>query len=86
MPQIKVLLMRKGLEPISAEFQYDQRDLPPHILEQSVSVSVGEESANAIVTLPLDILTLVMGRVMAKAGSQSSKLVVPKPPSIVMPN
>lgn len=83
MATVKLLLMREGAEPVSAEFQYNARDLPKHIAGNTVSVSVGEPTANAIVTLPLDILTLLMGRVMAKAGSQPGII---KPPSIVLPN
>lgn len=85
MATVKVLLMRAGFEPTSAEFQFDPRDLPKDVTGTTVSLSVGEPSANAIVTMPLDILTLLMGRVMAKTGQQKPGVLVPQN-SLVGPN
>lgn len=79
MNSIRVLLMRPDAPVVQAQYQFEPGSLPPQVAAQLVSISVGSNEANSIVTLPLDILTLIMGRVMAKAASQPGKpgLVVP---------
>lgn len=82
---IRVVLHRKDKDSI-ATFVELQEDMPAAVLDTNITVSLGNEVAgSAAVTVPLDLLTMMLQRVMALAEAQPS-IVVPKPPTIVLPN
>jgi hypothetical protein len=85
MPVIRIGLHRKGKEPLFAQADVDAKQVHPDLLDTHVGISVGDGIANGTIMVPLEILSALMAKVMAKAGSQPG-IVVPKPPAIVIPN
>lgn len=75
---------RKGKEPLSAQIWLDPETTPIELADTQVSVSVGDCTASSAVTVPVDILSMLMAKVMGKAGSQPG-LIVPKP-DLIIPN
>jgi P pilus assembly chaperone PapD len=84
MAQVRVTLHRKGKEPLSVQVWLDPETVPAELADTQVSLSVGDSTASSAVTVPVDILSMLMAKVMAKAASQSG-IVVPGP-RVIIPN
>lgn len=81
---IRVVLHRTGKESI-ATFVELQADMPDEMLDTNITVSLGNEVAgSAAVTVPLDLLTMMLQRVMDVAAAQPG-LVMPEK-RIILPN
>lgn len=82
---IRVVLHRKDKESI-ATFVEMQTDMPEAMLDTNITVSLGNEVAgSAAITVPLDLLTMMLRRVMGVAGNEQPAIIMPTQ-GIIKPN
>jgi hypothetical protein len=83
---IRVVLHSKGQDSI-ATFVELKPGIPPEVLDTNVTVSVGNEvCGSAAVTVPLDLLTMMMQRVLDEHEKRQNKKIILPPTGLVKPN
>jgi hypothetical protein len=83
---IRVVLHSKGQDSI-ATFVELSADMPQEMLDTNVTVSLGNEVAgSAAVTVPLDLLTMMMRRVIEQHVERQNKKIILPPGGLVIPN
>lgn len=80
---LRVILAKPGEPPLSAEMRVSDMQLSPE-RTTLVSVQVGDGPAYGGVTLPMDVLTILMSKVVET--SEKGPPVVLPPRGIIMPN
>ena len=74
---IRVVLHRKDKESIATFVELDAA-MPDSIKDTNITVSLGNEVAgSAAVTVPLDLLTMMIQRVIAVAEKKGPGLIMP---------
>lgn len=83
MNDIRIVLTKPGDAPLSKAFKLDA-DIPDEIAQTQITITAGSEIARGSVTVPLQILTLIMRAIM-EADEKRTKtgIVIPKPRLVV---